>query len=134
MSAPLPAPNGPPVARRPGLADPELRGSVTVSSTAVRHLVEAAAGEVPGVVDRRSARVRRSEGGVRAHVLVDHDRARVRLAVSLVYPAVVPVMLQEIRTHVAQRVADLAQVRITGFDVVVDRFVLPHAPDVRAVE
>ncbi|MGI8870950.1 MAG: Asp23/Gls24 family envelope stress response protein [Mycobacteriales bacterium] len=119
---------------RPEPAEPGTRGRLTISGTAVRHLVETAAAEVPGVVSKRSTGMLRSEGGVNANVLVEHDRARVRLNVAVIYPASVPTIVRNLRAHVAARLADLADVRVAGFDVSVSTFVLPHAPVGRVLE
>lgn len=115
-------------------ADPATRGQLSISNAAVAHLVEAAAAEVDGVLGKQSTGMLRSEGGVRANVLVDHNRAKLRLSLALSYPAPVPVVLARVRSQVTERLRTLADMQVTGFDIGVTQLVGAHEQSRRVVE
>ncbi len=109
--------------QQPVRADPAQRGGISISNTAVAHLIEAAAGEIDGVLTKRSRGLGRSEGGVSALVIVDDSRVRLRLSLALHYPSAVPDVIEAVRMRVASRLQSLAGMQIVGFDVGVTQLV-----------
>lgn len=86
------------------------------------------------MLGKQSTGMLRSEGGVRANVLVDHNRAKLRLSLALSYPAQVPVVLARVRSQVTERLRTLADMQVTGFDIGVTQLVGAHEQSRRVVE
>lgn len=114
----LPAPTaGVPVAEE--VAPAESRGELHVKAHALRHIVEAAALEVPQVHATDSTLGGVRSGTPHASVTVRGTTARVDLQVACTWPAPVTVVAARVRERVLARAAELSGVRIASVDVTV---------------
>lgn len=91
----------------------ELPGTTTVSERAVRRIAAHAATEVDGV---------ESQVSVDAEVTADTAALRVRLPVR--YPLPVARVAESCRTHLIQRVGELAGLAVTGVDIAISAMVV----------
>ncbi|UFN45779.1 Asp23/Gls24 family envelope stress response protein [Nocardioides okcheonensis] len=101
------------------LAEPEARGQLHVRAHALRHIVEAAAREVPGVRPTDSSLAGVRSGTPHANVTVRGATARVDLEVACAWPAPVSTIAARVRDQVLARAAELSGVRIASVDVTV---------------
>jgi uncharacterized alkaline shock family protein YloU len=99
------------------LAPAEDRGQLTIAPAALRVIVEAASGEVEGVVAEGRGGVMRSSRASHARVLLDGTTASVRLRVTLTYPQSIPDELIRLRSHIINRVHDLAAITVRACDI-----------------
>lgn len=101
------------------LAPAESRGQLNVKAHALRHIVEAAALEVPQVRATDGALGGVRSGTPHASVTVRGATARVDLQVACTWPAPVTVVAARVRERVLARAAELSGVRIASVDVTV---------------
>lgn len=98
---------------------PESRGQLHVRAHALRHIVETAAREVPGVRPTDSALAGVRSATPHASVTVRGATARVDLQVACAWPADVSGIAARVRDRVLVRAAELSGVRIASVDVTV---------------
>jgi len=100
---------------------PEQRGHTDISSTALAHLAEGVAQEVPGVHGVRSSGLlpvgsdddRPGDRHIKASAdVLSHRRVNLEVTAGLDYPARVRWVLDALRAHIIERVEEL-----TGYDV-----------------
>lgn len=103
----------------PALAPAEARGGLQVKAHALRHIVEAAALEVPRVQATDGALGGVRSGTPHASVTVRGTTARVELEVACTWPAPVSQVAADVRDRVLLRAAQLSGVRIASVDVTV---------------
>lgn len=101
------------------LADAESRGQLNVRAHALRHIVEAAALEVPLVRATEGGLAGVRSGTPHASVTVRGTTARVTLEVACSWPAPVSRIAADVRERVLTRAAELSGVRIASVDVTV---------------
>ncbi len=101
------------------LAPAEERGRLTIAPAVIRGIVEAAAGEVDGVVAGRRRSRGRSGRAARATTRLDGSAASVRVRVAVRYPTPIHEVLDRLRAHIVDRVDQLAgmTVRVCDIDV-----------------
>ena len=95
----------------------EERGRLTIAPAALRAIVEAASIEVDGVIADAQPGLIRAGRPSRAAVRLDGDTASVRLRVTLHYPQSIPDVLTRLRTHVVDRVDQLAAITVHACDI-----------------
>src|SRR5262249_55615388 len=119
-----------PASVMPGLAPSkelppaEERGRLTIAPGALRAIVEAASTEVEGVISEAQPGLIPAGRPSRAQVRLDGDTAAVRLRVTLHYPQSIPDVLTRLRTHVVDRVDQLAAITVHACDIEVGALTL----------
>jgi uncharacterized alkaline shock family protein YloU len=94
----------------------ENRGRLTIAPAVVRGIIEAASGEVDGVVGG-SQRGGRAGRAARATTQLRGNTASARVRVTLDYPQSIPEALTRLRAHIVDRVAELADVTVQICDI-----------------
>lgn len=108
---------------------PEDRGRLVISATVIARIAQAAAAEDADVVtDRGGGRRgnRRPAVTVRATARLHGQLARIRLAVVIRYPKPIGEVVERVRGRVTDRVAELADITVTGCDVDVTSLPTPY--------
>jgi len=106
------------------LVEPAERGSLDISPTVLRKIVEHAADSVPGTLrnGRRLAGIDVGGAGASARVTVgagDPTPVDVRLELTLRYPTTVRSVVEDVRTAVADDLARLAGHRVRALAVTI---------------
>lgn len=99
----------------PAVPVPDSLGKTIVTERAVRRIAARAATEVDGV-----------ERAVRVDADVTADAAVLRVDLPVRYPMPVARVAEACRTHLVERVAELAGLRVTGIDIVVSALVVEN--------
>jgi uncharacterized alkaline shock family protein YloU len=99
------------------LAPAEERGRLTIAPAVIRGIVEAAAGEVDGVIAGRRRALGRSGRAARATTRLDGTAASVRVRVAIRYPTPIHDVLDRLRAHIIDRVDQLAGVTVRVCDI-----------------
>jgi uncharacterized alkaline shock family protein YloU len=117
-----------------GLGPMRERGTTTVADRVIVAVAARAATEVPGTggAARRGIRlpvdVRHPDRAPQVEATIAGDTVTLRLRLSVIYPRPVRAVTEEVRRHVADRVAVLTGKRVGSVDVTVVSLPLPAAP------
>jgi uncharacterized alkaline shock family protein YloU len=118
-------PDADPTAHRTGLAEPEERGTTTISQRTVERLAAHAIGELPEV----GGAARRVFGVALAGEDLDNtaqvsanilgSRATLDVRISVVYPASVGATTEAVRGHLMSRVAEFTGIEVSRVNITV---------------
>ncbi|HEX6499416.1 MAG TPA: Asp23/Gls24 family envelope stress response protein [Micromonosporaceae bacterium] len=120
-----------------GLPPAEARGSLDLAERVVEKIATQAVSEIEYAtgVSRQVLGVgrRRSRTSARVSAMVDGDIATVRITMSVVWPAPVPEVTQQVRDHVAARLVELTSLRVAEVDIEVAGLPTSYGPRARRV-
>lgn len=120
-----------------GLPPAEARGNLELAERVVQKIATQAVSEIEYAtgVSRQVLGVGRGRTRTSARVsaMVDGDIATVQITMSVLWPAPVPEVTQQVRDHVTARLAELASLRVAEVDIQVADLPTSYGPRVRRV-
>ncbi len=101
------------------LAQPELRGSLTIADKVVEKVASIAAREIEHVTDTRAGWTQMYRSLPKASAKVAGGRARIGVEVAASWPSSLPAVTAQVRDHVNNQVTQLTGVTVVAVDVTI---------------